>query len=165
MFISFLTGKDEMRLETIRTLLQQEKQGLIEIVISTFVVAEVRPEGSNPLDRGQVEIIEELFDSGRLDSRPLTPHIAKRARKIGEEFPKLLPGDCVHIATAIEALASVLFTFNGSGVKRRRPSEMIQHSGRIGNPPLKICEPFTPKGPLFEPLGNQEAKPPGDVEQ
>jgi len=160
MFISFLTGKDERRMDVIRALLQREQRGLIQIVISTFVTVEVRPDEGNPLDQGQLAMIAELFESDRLDYRPLTPHIAKIAQKIGMDFPTLTPPDCVHIATAIESGASVLFTFDGSGAKRRRPSEMIINSGKIGNPTLKICEPFIDHGPLFTSLGNQDAKPP-----
>ena len=43
----------------------------------------------------------------------LTPRIAERAAEIGDTFPRLLPPDCVHIATAIEAEADVLFTYEG----------------------------------------------------
>ena len=150
MFISVLTGRDAKRTGTIRTLLEHEKKGLIKIAISTFVIAEVRPDETNPnLDNKQFQMAAELLESDRLDRWALTPHIAQEAARIGKQFPKLLPGDCVHIATAIAATAAVLFTFDGLG-KRRRPSDMIAHSEKIGNPPLKICEPFIPAGPLFE---------------
>ena len=158
MFISLLTGKDAKRTDTIRTLLEQEKKGLIKIAISTFVIAEVRPGESNPnLENKQFQMAVELLDSDRLDVWVLTPQIAQEAQEIGRRFPRLLPGDCIHIATAIAAGTAALFTFDGVGPKRRRPSDMIAHSGKIGNPPLKICEPFLPVGPLF--TKNSESSP------
>jgi predicted nucleic acid-binding protein len=150
MFISLLTGKDKQRIETIRSLLKQEAKGHIKIVISTFVIVEVRPDQPGILAQNQFKMVTEIFESDRLDYRPLTPYLAQQAQNIGKDFPKLLPVDCVHIATAIEAKANVLFTFDGSGAKRRRPSDMIAHSRKIGNPPLLIREPFIPKGPLFD---------------
>jgi predicted nucleic acid-binding protein len=160
MFISLLPGKDAQRSEIIKALLQQEGKGLIKIAVSTFVSAEVRPDESNPgLDPNQFQMAVELLESGRLDPWVLTEKIAQDAQKIGQLFPKLLPGDCVHIATALAANAAVLFTFDGVGPKRRRPAEMIAHSEKIGSqfhkPPLKICEPFLPvahsSDPLFKP--------------
>ena len=160
MFISLLTGKDEKRMGIIRFLLEQEQKGLIRIVISSFVTAEVRPDESNSsLDSAQFHEAVELLDSPRLDLWTLTPKIGKQAQEIGMLFPKLLPGDCVHIATALEAGVAVLFTFDGVGPSRRRQSEMIVHSGKIGpqfgKPALKISEPFMPiphsSDPLFRP--------------
>ena len=160
MFISLLTGKDEKRMSIIRALSEQEGKGLIQIAVSTFVSAEVRPDESNSsLDVAEFQKAVELLESPRLDVWTLTPKIGQMAQKIGQLFPKLLPGDCVHIATAIEANTVVLFTFDGAGPSRRRPSEMIAHSGKIGpqfgKPILKISEPYLPvaheKDPLFNP--------------
>jgi predicted nucleic acid-binding protein len=157
MFISLLVGKDERRMDVITKLLQQEEKDLIKIAVSTFLTAEVRPDESNTgLSPEQFQNIVDLLESPRLDTWELTPKIGKWAQKIGLLFPRLLPGDCVHIATALESNAAVLFTFDGSGQGRRRPSEMIAHSGQIGpqfgKPALKICEPFIPVPHSADPL-------------
>lgn len=75
--------------------------------------------------------------------RALTDRVAQIAADIGNQFPSLLPGDCVHIATAIDARADVLFTYDGAG-QRRRPGAMLRYDARIGTPPLRIMVPFDP---------------------
>lgn len=112
-----------------------------------------------PDDEGAVETVayhpehlrrvRNLFNSLELEIRVLTPRIAERAAETGDTFPRLLPADCVHIATAIEAGADVLFTYDGAG-QRRRPADMIRYDRRIGDG-LRIMQPFVPTGPLFDP--------------
>ena len=164
LFVSYLAGTEVDRVEIIQGLLEQYERGGIEIIISTFAIAEVRSipvEGATtpPNDEGAVETVEyhpehlqrvrNLFKSLELEIRVLTPRIAERAAEIGDTFPRLLPADCVHIATAIEAEADVLFTYDGVG-QRRRPADMIRYDQRIGDG-LRIMQPFVPTGPLFDP--------------
>lgn len=102
-----------------------------------------------PID--EFETAQELFESDRIDLWAVTPHIAAEAARIGYENPSVTPTDCVHIATAIEATADVLFTFDGSGTtKRRKQGAMIALSGSVGDPPLRIREPSVSHGPLFD---------------
>jgi predicted nucleic acid-binding protein len=151
MFISLLTGSDPDRVQVIRELLDLNRRGAIRIVASTFTIAEVRP---HPNDRGlpldEFETAQQLFESDRLDLWVLTPRIAAAAARLGFENPSVTPTDCVHIATAIEAKAGVLFTFDGAGTKRRKPGAMIALSGLVGDPPLRIREPIVTHGPLFD---------------
>ena len=164
LFLSYLAGTEIDRVETIHGLLEQYERSGIEIVISSFVIAEVRRiavEGATttPDDEGTVETVvydpehlrqvRGLFTSPELEIRVLTPRIAERAAEIGDTFPRLLPPDCVHIATAIEAGVEVLFTYDGAG-QRRRPAAMIRYDRRIGDG-LRIMQPFVPSGPLFDP--------------
>ncbi|MDE2993040.1 MAG: type II toxin-antitoxin system VapC family toxin [Chloroflexota bacterium] len=164
LFISYLAGTEAARVETIHRLLEQYERSGIEIIISSFAIAEVRRipvEGATtpPDDEGAVETVvydpqhlrqvRDIFTSPQLEIRVLTPRIAERAAEIGDTFPRLLPPDCVHIATAIEAEADVLFTYDGAG-QRRRPGAMLRYDQRIGDG-LRIMEPFVPTGPLFDP--------------
>ncbi len=167
MFISLLTAKEPERVRTILGLLDQHDKNGITIIVSTMVVAEVRriprpgakgpapAEEDNvvttPYDPKYLDQVRELFKSPDLDYRVPTPSIVELARDIGDQFPKLLPVDCVHIATALEAKADVLFTWDGAGVQRRRPDAMLRYDKRIGNPPLRIMEPFVPSGEMFDP--------------
>ncbi len=158
LFISLLI-KEKDRATTIEKLLDRQERGHLVITISTLVIAEVRPDELNPdLDPMQYKRIQELFNSDRLDYRAVTPAIAERAREIGVQHPKLLPPDCIHIATALAAKAAVLFTFDGVGPKRRRPGEMVRFNGLFGNPPLKICAPYVEEGPLFDAQKAQETE-------
>ena len=164
LFLSYLAGREVDRVEIIQGLLEQYERNGIEIIISSFAIAEVRSvpvEGATtpPDDEGAVETlvydsehsrrVRSLFTSPQLEIRVLTPRIAERAAEIGDTFPRLLPADCVHIATAIEARADVLFTYDGAG-QRRRPADMLRYDRRIGDG-LRIMQPFVPTGPLFDP--------------
>lgn len=164
LFISFLTGQEEARVKMIRDLLDQHDKHGIRIGISTMVIAEVRripkegaggPEPGNeanvevePYDPTRLATVREVFQSDQLDVRVLTPRIAGVAQAIGDQFPKLLPVDAVHIATALDAEADVLFTWDGSGLKRRRPSDMLRYDRKMGG--LRIMEPFVPTGELYD---------------
>jgi predicted nucleic acid-binding protein len=158
-FISLLTGQDEERVKVIRGLLDHHAKRKFQIVLSTFAIAEVRDfratgaqgpapgaEGSEAtvqLDQAERERVATLFASDVLVYRALTDRTALLAAEIGNQYPSLLPGDCVHIATALEAKADVLFTYDGAG-QRRRPNEMLRYDRKIGSPPLRIMLPFDP---------------------
>lgn len=144
------TDEGRKRVERIKELLALHEQKKIEIVISTMAIVEFRPYQEGVLhDPEAARIVDELFNSTDIDPYALTPGIAAMAREIGEKHPKLTPTDAIHIATAITAKADVLFTFDGGG-KRRRQKQMITNSGKIGNPPLKISEPYVDLGPMFD---------------
>lgn len=158
MFISLLTGSDPARVQVIRELLDRNKRGALRIVTSTFTMAEVRP---HPNDRGlpidEFETAQDLFESDRIDLWAVTPRIATAAARIGFGHHAVTPTDSVHIATAIEAKVDVLFTFDGAG-KRRKQGAMIALSGLVGDPPLKIREPYVSHGPLFDMETSAEPK-------
>ena len=158
-FISLLTGQWPDRVKVIRALLDHHTEGKFQIVISTFAIAEVRSfrvagavgptpgeEGSEetvPFDEEERRRVSDLFASDALVYRALTDRTGLTAAEIGNTYPSLLPADCAHIATAIEARADVLFTYDGAG-QRRRPSEMLRYDNMIGDPPIRIMEPFDP---------------------
>lgn len=158
-FISLLTAQVPERVKVIRALLDNHKEGKFQIVLSTFAIAEVRKfrvpgatgpvpgeeggEATAPVDEVEQRRIADLFASDVLVYRALTDRTALLAADIGNTYPSLLPGDCVHIATALDAKADVLFTYDGAG-QRRRPDEMLRYDKKIGSPPLRIMEPFDP---------------------
>ena len=153
-FISAVAGNvppDER--DELVALLRQVDAGSVEAVVSTFCIVEVRrleDDGSEPgFSTDEAERVRRMFREGKLIVRPLTEHIALKAQAIGSEFPRLLPGDCVHIATALDFGVDALFTRDGSGLQgRRRPGSMLDHDRRIEG--LRIFEPFNPTGPLFD---------------
>lgn len=165
LFLVYVSGRDQPKIAIINGLLDLYDKNSVEIVISTYVIAEVRsiPEDDSPTSTGnqgleavstvtftpeEMERVQKLFESPQLDYRVLTPRIASHAAEIGNRFPRLLPPDCVHIATALEANADVLFTWDGAG-RRRRPGDMLRYDGMIDG--LRIMQPFVPMGPLFDP--------------
>jgi len=94
MFIAILANRpnEKDRIEVIRHLLQEEKQGNIAIVASTLCIAEVRPDENNPmLNQVEFDMAIELMRSDRIDWRPLTPYIAEEAQRIGKQYPGITP--------------------------------------------------------------------------
>ena len=162
LFIAYLTDHDKAKTATVASLLQSHYTGAISIVISSFLIAEIRsvalPGAPTPSDESETEVhrigseqarqVQQMLHSDALDMYVLTPRIAQLAADIGNQYPRLLPGDCVHIATAIESDSDVLFTWDGSG-QRRRPGRMLRYDGQIEG--LAIKEPFVPMGPIFDP--------------
>lgn len=157
LFISYLEGVESERIKVIRALLDQYDEKKLQIVVSSFAIAEVRSyrepgtpgpapgaEGmaqNRPLVPAHAQAVRDMFASDQLLIRVLTPRVAEMAADIGNSYPDLAPGDCVHIATAIDAGVDVLFTYDGAGT-RRRPADMLRYDERIGDPPLRIMEPW-----------------------
>lgn len=164
LFISYLTGTMPERVQRIDELLLQYDKGGLALHLGTFAMAEVRrvprfgapspPEGqegeieTEPYDPERMRRLQDVFRSRQLNVWNLTERIALKAAGIGDRYPRLLPGDCVHIATALAANCDVLFTYDGAG-RRRRPDEMLRYDGRIDG--LRIMEPFVASGPMFDP--------------
>ena len=129
--------------------------GGLKAVVSTFCIAEVRrlsDDGSNPnFSEEEAERVRRMFREGNLQVWPLTEHIAERARDIGNKFPKLLPGDCVHIATAVQFGVDALFTRDGSGLEgRRRPGHdaVLRPSDRRAADSRTVQSDGSASGPL-----------------
>ena len=155
LFISYLTNKDPSRVNVVEALLKFAAIGKIQIVTSTLTMVEVRPY-ADQYETHHMDAVEDLFHSNRPYFRPvaLTGTIARRAREIGEKNRRILyNSDCVHIATAQIEQASVLFTYDGESVPgmKRAPTGLIALNGKIGNPPLRIMEPYEPRGPMYDP--------------
>lgn len=161
LFFAYLTNQDETKASIVSDLIEYHRRRSISVVISSFVIAEVRavriPGAATPSDERttpvhpvrteQARQVRTMFESDAFETYVLTPRIAERAADIGNAYPSLLPGDCVHIATAIESGADVLFTWDGG--QRRRPGTMLRYDGEIDG--LAIMEPFVPMGPMFDP--------------
>ncbi len=153
-FISVITPVYH-RLPALIPLLKLIDEGKLQTVTSTMTLAEVRRFKSDSLSVGYVDEqqglrVREMFATGRVLVVPLTEYIANRAAEIGNDYPDLLPADCVHIATAEFQKVDVLFTYDGEGKGRRRPGKMLAHDGTIGPAMLRISEPFVPLGPMFD---------------
>lgn len=58
--------------------------------------------------------------------------IAEAARHLIWDFPHLKPKDAIHAATAIAHQVDELHTYD---------EHLLKLSGKVGFPPLKICEP------------------------
>lgn len=157
-FIAYLRDHPSQKthVDEILNLLQQAEHGRIRVVTSTLAVAEVRPY-ADKYDAARMEFIEDLF----LTNRPwfklvaLTRHYAGQARTIAERNRNLQNTDAIHIATAIEEHADVLFTMDGFSPRDQvTPSKLLAWNGKIGDPPLRIELPKASMGPLIDRLSS-----------
>jgi predicted nucleic acid-binding protein len=170
-FLAYLQNKPEeaKNVQVIRDLLHQAKAGRILVVASTFTLVEVRPY-ADKYEPEHMAVVEDLFETNRPWFRPvaLTRSIARRARVLAEQNRVLSNADVVHIATALAEGTPSLFTYDGVRIEgMRRSGQMTDFDGALGNPPLRICEPWVDLGPLLStpPPLSQASQAAGDAPQ
>jgi len=152
LFIDLLLNRRPERVKAILEALGEVRAGRARIVLSNFTICEVRPHSDHQPD--YQKDVEELLEGnyGYISWYGLTPTIARRARDIGARHPELTPADCVHLATALEAGATVFFTYDGEGKPRRRFRKLLTYDNKLqkdGGHPLRILTPSINKGPMF----------------
>lgn len=125
-FLAFVNGEQE-RVPDITALLAEADRGTLEIVTSTFSVAEVafatEEKTDGTLDQEAEHRIDSLW-------RPPSPvrmaefhiGIAEQARSLMRRGIQhgwgLKPGDAIHLATAVDLAVDVLHTYNLSDFAR-----------------------------------------------
>jgi len=120
------------------------------IVVSTLVLAEIRPRSSYDPDRSRV--VKELFytDIPYMRIVGVTPPIAELASQIGGTHNEITSPDAIHVATALLEGAVIMYTLDGPRSKElRRSGGLLAYDGRIGVPdlliaPLRIQPPTRP---------------------
>ena len=152
LFLAYLQNKPEERelVETISALLRRAESDDTLIVVSTLVLAEIRP--LRPYEPGHDEIIWDLFHTNRhyLKMVALSPRIAVLAATIGSEHRITTP-DAVHVATAWSERVDVMLTIDGArDNERRRSGGLLAYDGRIGSPPLRKDAPARPPNSQME---------------
>ena len=153
LFIAYLKNlpSERDRVDAVSWLFNEAKFGRRIIIISTFVLSEVRPHSS--YDSDKIALIEDLFDTDRpfIQIVSVTRTIARQCRTICANFPDLTNPDGIHIATAIHQKVDNFFTFDGDrATKLKRSADLLQYDGKIGTPPLSISSPRATIGPLFD---------------
>jgi predicted nucleic acid-binding protein len=159
LFISYLQGKPEEKALTdmLHQLLKYSEGGALKILLSTAVIAEVRPNAAEyPPDR--LALVDEIFfkDHTFVQVSAVTRNIASHARQLAATFPELKVLDTIHVSAALQMQADALFTLDGvrKAGGRRRLRDLTAYDGKIGSPALAIKEPFVPIGPLFTQSGS-----------
>jgi predicted nucleic acid-binding protein len=129
-FVSLVTGEAD-RIAALQGILDDARRGEIEIVTSTFTLAEVRRHKGEPtLTHEQYKLVSAYFEHEFITLVALDREIGNRAAVLGEKFG-LKPADAVQLASALRARAHVFHAWDGhfSGEKLR------------ADPPLPIEEP------------------------
>jgi predicted nucleic acid-binding protein len=122
---------EENRVIATRQVLDAAEKKQIQIVASTFVVAEViKMRGETvALSTDKESEIDEILMSDRILWVELDLSLAQNARKLAR-IHGLKPGDAIHLASAIRGKADVLFRYDN------RFDAKDEIAG------LELCEPF-----------------------
>ena len=141
-FLAYLQNKPEeqQNVDVVSASLRRAEDGDTFIVVSTFVLVELRP--LHRYNADHAEVLWNLFHTSRpyLKMVGLSPRIAELAATIGSEH-QLKSADAVHVATAWSEAVDVMLTFDGG---------LLDHNGKIGKPPMSIRLPEMPQNAQLE---------------
>ena len=130
-FLAWLRN-EEGRVDKCAAVLSLCERGKAQIVTSVFAITEVLMMGAEvKLPSERREVVRALFARPYIETVMLDRRIAHAAQDVVWDHG-VHPKDAVHVATAIDAKAEVLNTFDDGLVKK---------SGKIGVPPLEISYP------------------------
>lgn len=155
LFLSFLNNRDDEKdkVEIISALLQGAKEKKRLIVVSTQVIAEIRPR--DVYNQYHWNTVHDLFYTNRPFIKVVahTPPIAVLAASIGaehdsavEDYRVTVP-DAIHVATALVEQVDVMLTYDGDASKeRRRGGGLLSFDGAFEHRghTLTIKEPTMP---------------------
>ena len=129
-----LFGKEAGRVETCLRIEKAAKNGELEIYTSTATFVECVWIKGKPdkLSKEHEAVIQKYFMHKYIRAINCDRQIAEFARNLIWQFPHLKPKDAIHVASAISQQVEVLHTYD---------DHLLKLSGKIGNPPLKICNP------------------------
>lgn len=166
-----LINEDENRIAPLRYIYQQGQNNEIEILTSTFTLAEVFrlkcEDSEKQLPEEKDQIFEETLDQEFVVYVQLTRDIGKYARRLLRRTEGLKsPQDAIHLASAAWNNVDELHTFDGN--------HLLPLDGKIerrDGQKLKICMPQVPpeppvqcemeevlKQPIEQPTKNDDSK-------
>lgn len=133
-FLGWL-AEEPGRVDKCQLVLDAAEAGKLTIVTSTFTLVEViRLKSKTPLPPDLQPKLENFFKQPYIVLREVTRRTGEMARLAVWEYG-VEPKDAIHVATALQAELQYLDTFDDA---------LIGKSGKIGNPPLIIGEPYVP---------------------
>lgn len=112
-YIAAIKGEED-RAETAQAILEEARKGTIQVVGSTFVIAEViRAKGQpQPLSEEDEEKIDAYVFHDFITWVEVDVTLALEARKLARAYG-LRPGDAVHLASAIRGEADQVLRWDG----------------------------------------------------
>jgi predicted nucleic acid-binding protein len=153
-----LFGKEKGRVDACLRIEKAAQGGSVRIYTSAITFVEcvwvktiTDPTGKlNKLAPEHEQIIEGYFKRSYIVAIICDRNIAEAARKLLWKHPQLKPHDAVHVASAIAQQVDVMHSYDND--------DLVKLNGKIGNPPLKICNPG--KGDGFNAAFVQGTLPP-----
>jgi hypothetical protein len=132
-----LFGSEAGRVDVCLQIEKRAKDGLLEIYTSTVTFTECVWLKNNPnkLSRQHEAVIQRYFMHKYIKTINCDRTIAENARLLIWDYPHLKPKDAIHVASAISQQIDVLHSYD---------TDHLRMDGKIGIPPLQICNPCLP---------------------
>lgn len=122
------------KIDEARGTLERAERGEVVIFTSTLTIAEVLwLRGGPKIPHDKATIVRKFFRRSHFRLRNVTRSIAESAQNL-VWFSSIRPKDAIHVATALDAGAPVLETFDDN---------LIGKSGKVGTTSLIIRRPLT----------------------
>ena len=136
-----MAAREADKADACRAVIGEAQAGRLRIVTSTLTLPEVLwLKGKDPIPPADREKIRAFFRHEWIALVQLDRAVGEEAHEVGWTHG-IRPKDAVHVATALRAAVEQLDTFDGP---------LIEKSGQLGNPPLRIGPPHV-EGQLFAP--------------
>ena len=124
------------KVEACRGLVQASKEKKVQVVTSAITLTEViKIKGQQRLEREKEDIIRGFFEQPSISIVNVDRTLAEFARQLIWEHFFLDHKDSIHVATALKVGVEALYSFD---------NDLLKLSGRLGQPPLRICLPDLP---------------------
>ena len=133
-FISRIQG-DPARIDVLQHITDEAAQDKIQIVTSTFTIAEVcklSREDDEALLEAEAEEIAKFFDNPYIYLVQVSRGIAIKAASLSRKHG-VKPADAIQLATAMHANCQIVHTYD--------ESKLLKLNGIAGVPPLTIIKP------------------------
>lgn len=115
--------------------IKRAEAGEVLIVTSALTITEVLwMRGAPKVSRDKAQILRRFFRRSFIRVRNVTRAVAENAQEIVWDY-NIRPKDALHVATALDAKAIALETFDEG---------LINKTGTVGEPPLVIRKPIAP---------------------
>jgi predicted nucleic acid-binding protein len=110
-----LLEDEEDRAEHVQRMLERAEAGEEQLLVSTITIGEVLkgPKANDPaMSEDRQRTFEDFLEAEYITLVSVDPAVARKARDIRREHPKLRTPDAIQIATAIVAGAGRLYTYD-----------------------------------------------------
>jgi predicted nucleic acid-binding protein len=146
-FISWLKGEGTPReIEGLAEKVKDVEGGNADLFTSALTSNEVL---KGRMTAEEKKSFKKLFQRRNVIEVDITGRVLAQSEAIREWNPKIAVPDAIHLATAILYEATEFHTNDGGG-RRKRPKQLIPHSGNVAGHNLKILRPLKAQASLFD---------------